>query len=202
MNLVLYVEDDPLLKGLLTSVRVRAIIERKALTDLVNSVNSVFLDIAMKHAPDLLRSLQDARSAKVTLTQGVPDTVGATTDPLANRTRIDDYLLKLAYRKAAQIAHPDKGGTVEDFQAVKTAFANGDTKTLFEYTTLGDKSLVDQITYWKQQVAKTAVERETAAQDFRFHIIRAYRLGQVDHAIHLTKSYLNQVIRMEHGYCS
>ena len=35
---------------------------------------------------------------------------------------VDDAALKKAYRQAALVAHPDKGGTDEEFQAINEAW--------------------------------------------------------------------------------
>jgi curved DNA-binding protein CbpA len=98
--------------------------------------------------------------------------------------------LKRAYRKAAALTHPDRGGTVEDFQAVQAAYDACDLTSLNEFFLLQEESLQDRIEYWLQQPAAAHVEWIRFQATNEYAVVAMYQRGQRDEAIELAGKFL------------
>ena len=59
-----------------------------------------------------------------------------TDEPEKKSTKADK--VKKLYRKASTIAHPDKGGDVDDFNYIKTCYENNDLLGLISYASQND----------------------------------------------------------------
>jgi hypothetical protein len=119
-------------------------------------------------------------------------------DPVTATSQLDDNLsdadrvvLKKAYRKAVATAHPDKGGSVADFQAVQEAYLAGDLASLNEYFLLAEGSLHQKIGYWLQQPIAAHVDWVRFQATNEYKIVGMYQRGEHERAVHIAGQILD-----------
>lgn len=120
-------------------------------------------------------------------------------DPQFNEQQYNAFteLLKKAYRKAAALAHSDRGGNDEIFQEVKEAFKNRDLQAL---TAIFITLSAGRNLYWQQsdegvEYASTEYERPKATRSLLqsslvFAIARLHITGQAGKAMRAMEMHL------------
>ncbi len=198
-NLIVYQPDSPLLIAFCRSLRIKTYLARKEVSrkkDMIHGTAS----LVMHHHKDLLQKISSIRTRIRMLERGVPATESL--DPQEdihqldnNLSDADKFLLKKAYRKAASLAHPDRGGSVEEFQAVQAAYQAGDLSALNEYfIASGREGILSQIDYWIVQKDAASVDWEKFQTTNEFIIARMYERGDKDKAISIAGDLLREVL--------
>lgn len=109
------------------------------------------------------------------------------------------FILKKAYRLAASIAHPDKGGSVEAFQGLRQAFLARDLRAVQEFYLVHQKSLLEQIAYWKDELLRPAIQwqkfQQTPAYQISSQLARGCDLAVLEASV---LAFLNdQITRLQ-----
>jgi len=195
-DLILWQELDPLLTGYTASMKRLALRRRKVISARIESVRAVSARILAPHA-DKLAAIARSRVRRRLLQKGVPATEALdapqTKDMLKDNLNDDEkMLLKLAYRKAAAITHPDKGGSVEDFQAVKSAYESGDLTALNEYLIARELSGLRLVDYWVAAAKRPDVQWAEFQATNEYALARMYQQGRVAEAINIAGQLVEQ----------
>ena len=193
-NLIVYNTDNPILVAWCNALRCKALRTRREVARKKDMIHAISVKIT-NHHEDLIRKIVAVRNRIRLIRKGEPATEAL--DPVGNASQLDDnlsdadrFLLKKAYRKAATLTHPDKGGSVEDFQAVQAAYAAGDLMSLNEFFLLQEESLQDRIEYWLQQPAVVHVEWIRFQATNEYAVVAMYQRGKHDEAIELAGKFL------------
>jgi hypothetical protein len=193
-NLIAYTKDNPILVAWCNALRRKALRARREVARKKDLIHDMSVKITNHHT-DLLLKIVTVRNRIRLIRKGEPATEAL--DPVDNTSQLDDnlsdadrFLLKKAYRKAAALTHPDKGGSVEDFQSVQAAYAAGDLTSLNEFFLLQEESLQDRIEYWLQQPAVVHVEWIRFQATNEYAVVAMYQRGQRDEAIELAGKFL------------
>ena len=112
-------------------------------------------------------------------------------------TDSEKVLLRSAYRKCAQIAHPDKGGSKDEFDSVFKSYEHGDLNALIEFHLLktNDKSVFDRIEYWKTALDAPKVAWEKHKQSAVFTLYQMVQQGRSKTAMSEIQNMLQSIIR-------
>jgi hypothetical protein len=102
------------------------------------------------------------------------------------------FLLKKAYRAAAKISHPDKGGNHEEFAAVAAAYKARDLNSLNEFVLYKNRSLLESISYWLDEIEKPKVQWITFQSGHAFKVVQLHKTGHEDSA----KDYMQKLLQM------
>lgn len=194
-DLIVYDPVSPLLRAYCHASRLRAWTERAAhadrmeqMTDLVWSYSSQFVDLNERIAEMRLRI--------ASLSKGIPQTELVDDDHTVDWTlseeerRAQQQILKKAWKYVAQHAHPDKGGSREEFQFLKEAYESGDIRPLTEYILQLDAPLMEQIAYWRSEYERPAIEWIRFRTMNQFQIVQAHMRQDLIRAELLAKQML------------
>lgn len=185
--------------------------EKVRLRRLMDQVNSA-LSAQAKTLPDLENEVNRLKREIRLITKGTPVTEPLDpasmqpilkSDPNFNQQQYDaeSVLLKQAYRLVAMLAHPDKGGTQELFDEVRTAYLNRDLPTLTHlYLTLSKGRNL----YWQQsdegvehmsnELERPRVITEKVKASPVYVIARLHIAGKAELAKELMEKYLKAEI--------
>jgi len=109
-------------------------------------------------------------------------------DALAPQTSDAElFLLKIAYRQAATLAHPDKGGSTADFQAVVEAYRAKNLGSLHEFVLTRTAPVLKQIAYWLTEVQKPQIDWIEYQSSTEYQIAQLHMQGHSDRARNVTK---------------
>lgn len=193
MQVTIWEPISPLEKVYLRNLR-RKLHENKKriegyILDCLNRVDEV-----CKEFPEELDKIAKLRRNLRYLSTGVPTTESLDTfiDPLSDLTDADRHTLKVTYRRAASLAHPDKGGSTEDFLYIREAYANGDIDALREYVVFRIDPNRNMLNYWNQQIDQAATRWEVFRSTPKFKIAQFHMFGQHQMARTRAKTFLDK----------
>jgi hypothetical protein len=173
-SLILY-DPDLLLRELAKIKRHNAIERRKQLDRLKYQTQIILIPLYAKFEKELAR-LASRLNELQTSQKGTPSTepqeAYTKSSVLSQLPPADRYLLKKAYRYASSKTHPDKGGSVEAFQAVKLAYEQGDLTSLQEFSISLEKSVLDQYGYWSDELIRATINTDLYKSLPEFQIAR------------------------------
>lgn len=193
---------ETVLRSYSAHLQKRARAMRSKYAKLRDQSESVFYSLTMEF-PHLVERIKQVQEELALRAQGTRDTVGSL-DRSSDRKfdsnnpeKVSDrYLLKNAYRMASAIAHPDKGGSAEDFAAVHAAYQAGDLASLQEFViTRNSKVLIDQIRYWETEVLKPEAQWEQYRASPPHLIATAKLSGNTYVARFYTVQFLNLTLK-------
>lgn len=197
-NLIVYNPDSPILVAWCHRLRAIAIRARREVIRKKDMIHVVSARIMEQHQNKLNR-IASIRNRIRLIRRGVPLTEAF--DSVTNTSQLDDnlsdadrFLLKKAYRKAASIAHPDKGGSLEDFHAVREAFLAGDLASLNEFFLLQHGTLHQRIEYWLSQPAASHVDWVRFRATNEYAVVTLYQRGKKEKAADLAGHLLDAAV--------
>jgi hypothetical protein len=187
-----------------------AIKERKALDKLQDQCNTI-LDRYENSFPDLTQILDSLTLELRMIVRGTP--VTEPLDPVQIRNMRDEMgneqqyqalslLLKKAYKKVAQLAHPDKGGSKEVFHEVEEAYRDRDLPRL---NAIYIQLSAGRDIYWQQsdeglyhasnEYQRSSVMRQQIVASRGYQVVRQHSTGNFNHASFLMESILHERIQ-------
>ncbi len=177
--------DDHLLRALSLHFRSIAIKERERVKQFKSYIFSIVEPIQAEFEADLSRIARLKNELQINQ-KGEARTESlesyTSKNVLSQLSPADRFLLKKAYRYAARLAHPDGGGSGEDFHAVHQAYLQGDLTSLQEYALSRHKSILEQYVHWSVEKDRPSVDLETFKQNAEFQIARLVLRGKPDQA--------------------
>lgn len=111
-----------------------------------------------------------------------------------DRTAFRSHTLKLAYRQAARLAHPDKGGDDAEFAWVSECYKARDTAALVAFV-YAKKHGVPMIEYWQAQAGAAEARWEGIRNTAEYEVARLWLSGNRERARKMAKELLE--IRLE-----
>ena len=163
----------------------------------VDYYDRLILPILREHTA-LYASVRKLKSEIQLQTKGVPSTEAISNDVMSmNPVRQDSanrFLLKKAYRMAAAVAHPDKGGSHDDFLSIHKAYRAGDMSSLNEYVLSRRLGLLERIKYWDDERRKPRIKHQLFQATDAFRIVQYIALGQHEQAVALGELLLKHMI--------
>ncbi len=196
MQLIIWEPINPVEKVYLRNLRQKLHAAKKRIEGrIVDCLNRV--DEVCKDFPEELQKIGKLRRNLRYLSTGIPTTESLDTnvDPLSDLTDTDRHTLKVAYRKAASLAHPDKGGSEEDFLYVRESYANGDLDALREYIVFRIDPDSNMLDYWNQQVGQAEIRWEVFRSTPKFKIAQLHLMGNRKAARAHAEAYLAKAIQ-------
>jgi len=192
-DLVVYTAENCLIKEFARSLKAKVLVERKRVKAWVDDVNTTFTFMCDAY-PELLEQISAQRALIRLRTKGTP----ATEDlPSVNSVNSQSaleaanfFLLKKAYRQAANLSHPDKGGSDEDFQNVKAAYKAGDLGSLNEYVIARNHNLIAQTKHWQIELEKPNAQWQKIVSEEPYRAVALFKAGNKKAAMVLTKKIL------------
>lgn len=187
-------EPNPLIYQYCKNLQRSALKERQTKQILFDSLMDT-LDRCYNKHPELCDKIRKLQVRVQTLTKGVPATEAVMDTNIHSADReldvAQELLLKKAYKQAASIAHPDKGGSNDDFASINAAYRAKDLGSLTEFVISKNKTLVEQVEYWKSEILKPDMKLKEFQAQPEFKIIRSYVSGRQEEAYSLAKVVLN-----------
>jgi hypothetical protein len=160
-------------------------IARELLNRRIENVRQVVAPIYEDFAEIMDRIVQTKNRIRV-LTRGAAtsDTMAAPQrkDAFETMSEADLYVLKRAYREAARLAHPDGGGSVEDFQSVYNAYLAKDLYALNSYVLSRQKPSIDLIRHWLTDAERCRVAWVEFQASGEFTVASLIMRGQPEEA--------------------
>lgn len=177
----------PVLQNLLRWARKQTIANRQRTAQKIDAVRRVSSQIVAHHQ-DTLDAIKRARQRARLTQRGVAATesldVPDTSEVLANNLNdAEIFVLKKAYRQAAALAHPDRGGSADEFQAVHAAYRAKDHAALTEYLLSKQETSRSQLDYWMIAVNKPDIDWVRFQSTPEYFISRLYTQGKQELAI-------------------
>lgn len=194
MNLILWCGDSPLLISYKDLLRAQTLKKREQVAKRIDTALGICQKVMEPHA-DLTKRIIDIKSRIRARQKGIPLT--ETLEPVGVDNLLSDgeaFLLKKAYRAAASLCHPDKGGNKDDFQAINAAYRSKDIGSLNEYVLSFQGTLNEQIRYWQTEVQKPDIEWGVFRASNENRIAQLYMQGQHAEADTLAKTLLTLVL--------
>jgi hypothetical protein len=189
--------DDPLLVSLVHRLKREVLKSRAYYQTQLDTVNTI-LDSSFAHHKDLTDNINDLKRRIQLLTKGAPATESIeATDTVTDSHQHDvaqAFLLKKAYRQAAAMSHPDKGGSNEDFAAVNAAYKAKDLGSLNEYVIARNKTLLEQIAFWRTEAFKPEARWHKVRSQPEFLIVQLTLSGQKPKAIKMAREVLEVMV--------
>lgn len=195
-NVVVYDSNSWPVKAYAHSLCVRALAARTKLAKDTANVRTIS-NTLIAHHQGLTRELADTRQRIRLLERGTPATEAL--DAFQQENGLSDlpsdaevFLLKKAYRKAANLCHPDKGGNALEFQLVTAAYKARDIHSLNAFFLARQKSKAELIDYWLLDIQRTKVAWVAFQATNEFMLAKMYQQGRTEEAIHLTGLILRE----------
>lgn len=180
MSLAIY-DPGAWLRQLVFLRRKQALVARTEVNAKIRECSEVAEKFIEEHCPKQKRKITELRAALRARTLGVPLTevlddplLGTKITPLSDA---DQVLLKKAYKLAASMIHPDKGGSVEEFQALHAAYIAQDLRSVQEFVLHLGRGLYEQLLYWKTECERPSITWLEFQQNPAYQITREIRLG-------------------------
>ncbi len=197
MNKLALTTDSPLLVSYAFTLRAQALSNRARTKRLIDQDHEIVSKL-LNDFSDKTKQLARLRNANRVRQKGIThnETMSeiqpeeGLTVPISDAER---FLLKKAYRMAASLTHPDKGGNKEDFQYVTAAYKANDLGALTEFV-LSTGSVTDQITYWQNECQKPDIEWRSFQSTLEHKAAQLYMCGQHAKAYHLVERVLDTAI--------
>jgi len=188
-ELILYGQDDPVLLHLAKTLRVETRIKRIRYGARILQIRAVVAKVLAHHS-DVADQITRIQNRMRTRQQGIPSTESVdalqTADVL--KTSLSDgekFLLKKAYKMAASLTHPDRGGSKEDFQQANAAYRVSDIASLRELVLTYQGTLNDKLNYWHTELKKPEIEWRLFQSTPEHAIAQLYMQGRQQQAIDL-----------------
>jgi hypothetical protein len=169
---------------------------------LLDQANAVMLDLCALN-PELEDKINATAERIRARQEGTPlteflepenqlmDKPGSQQNALAHK-----LLLTKAWRRIRSMVHPDKGHEErEEFQVLKAAYEAGDLNALTEYAIAREKTIVEQIEHWQNEVQRPAVNWQILQQMPMFKAVQAFHAGKRDQAAQLALQLRLQRLR-------
>lgn len=188
---------DPLIAHLGLRAKDKAFTARKRLSAKIANVHLV-LNSLIKESGELQRlhrEITEIQTRIRLLQRGVPATEAFDDpDPCDNLTDAERFVLKKAYRKAASLCHPDRGGSNDEFQAVHAAYLAGDLYSLNNFVLSKQEPDLSWIQHWIDDAARCDVAWVEFQASAEFYLARLHEQGQTGKAVLLYRQALHQVL--------
>lgn len=200
--LALIPDADPVIESYARSVMKRAFAARERLKAQIANVRTINQPV-MEAFPELTQQIAAMMVRVRNLEKGVPATESIDApqqrdllqDPPSNA---DKFLLKKAYRKAAALCHPDKGGTKEEFISVQDAYKAGDINALNAFVLSKQKNTASMIQHWLRDAARCKVAWVEFQSKAEFAIARLIQTGRKDEALYFVERILYEELHRLH----
>ena len=190
---------DPVMLAYLRYVQREAENARKALVAHIEMVRAITLPyyeefgvLTGKIAAVKVRIRMLQKGAAATESLAAPQRVEA----FEGKTEAEKYVLKKAYRQAAALCHPDKGGTTEEFQSVYNAYIAGDLYALNNFVLAREKPTMDMIRHWLLDAQRCAIAWIEFRDGTEFRIAQLVMKKQPEMARVLIDKQLNIELRL------
>jgi len=195
-ELAIVPEADPLLVGYLALLRAKTVANRRRIASRIAAVRDVTAKVLQPHQ-ELMGLIARSRTRARLHQKGIASTESMDALQAAsvlgdNLNDAEKFLLKKAYRKAASMCHPDRGGSTAEFQAVVAAYRSGDLTALNEYVKTKESSTLDQINYWKSACERPDIEWVEFQATNEYALARMYQQGRKAEAQALARRLLEQ----------
>lgn len=178
-SLVVYEELSPVLKSYAKHLQEEVVAKRVRTRLRVANVQEISARLISKQAK-LVDELKQVKLRIRNLQRGAALTEALDADDELldnNLTDADRFLLKKAYRKAATLAHPDKGGDASSFAAVNEAYKAGDLNSLQEYFIFREAPNRSTIEYWLAEDKRVAIQWQKFCNTNEFAIVQLHQQG-------------------------
>ena len=186
----------------------KALQARKELQQFKNYISSVVEPLEAEFEKELSRIARMRNDAQAN-EQGVPRTESLETytnaTVLSQLSPAERFLVKKAYRYAARLAHPDNGGSAEEFHAVRQAYLQGDLTSLQEFALARHKSVLERYAHWSTELERPAIALEEFKQGTAYKVARLVLQGKLDMARQLLRLSIEIIetqllkARFDHG---
>lgn len=198
-NLVLWQPLDPLLGAYCSSTALSARRARSRLRQKIESVLAINRPLIAELEP-LIDKINRVKYRIRLLQKGAPATDSldaySAADAVSNGSDADRFLLKKAYRAAATVAHPDKGGTTEEFQSVYDAYLARDIHALNNYVLAKQAPTLELIQHWLDDIARCDVAWVEFRTTVEFEAASLVQQGHTEMALALLRDRLMQALKM------
>ena len=195
MQLVIWEPFNPLEKAYLRNLRRTLLSSKRRIEDRISNCLKL-VDEVCKEFPEDVDKIAKLRRNLRYLSTGIATTESLDTyvDPLSDLSDSERHTLKVAYRKAASLAHPDKGGDTGDFLYVREAYVTNDVGALVEYVNYRINPDRRMIEYWNQQIGLASVRWEVFKSTPKYRIAQCHLAGQRLAAMKHAKAFLDKSI--------
>lgn len=178
--------DNPLLVAYHNALRAKATAEREYHQRLIDHSESIVEGYSKQH-PKLDEQIAELKRLISLRTSGAPMTETLDVEDSVNNESYQEavahaFLLKKAYRAAAALSHPDKGGNDADFAAVNAAYKARDLDSLNEFFLSKNRTLLESIEHWLNEVQKPRVQWLEFQASPAFKVVRFHKSGKTDQA--------------------
>lgn len=195
--LILFDPTPPILVLYAKTVKKRVIAERLQYQSRMDQFSSI-LEKCYDNFPELTFKVRRKKAEIQLQTRGAAATESVLDINLKATDHETDvaqrFLVKKAYRVAASMAHPDKGGNKDDFAAVLAAYKAGDLESLNEFVLSKQKGVIDQITHWHFELRKPAIQWQHLTSTPEYKIVQAHLSGRHAVASDLAREVLTQLL--------
>jgi hypothetical protein len=179
------------------AIKAKVISLRQKYQRLMDDAQKV-VDICYDQHPVLCKQIRDTKSRINVLTKGVAATEAIESTGLASKPQqeavAEAFVLKKAYREAAAIAHPDKGGTDADFVAINAAYKSGDLTALIEYVSARSTDWQAQVEYWQAQQQRPEIQWKKFQSQPEFVLVQLYLAGKKEAAFNHAELLLKTIL--------
>lgn len=189
-------QEDPCLEAYCASLQVKTFRNRAFYARAEEQVSTVSAKM-VSMLPELEAQIKSLRLAIRSIDTGMP-----ATDSIEPPKAIEELdpgqkaLVKAAFKKAAGIAHPDKGGTDADFAYILAAYRANDLNVLTEYVlTYGEqKPVAARISYWSDALHGARARWLKRQMTDEYRLVMRFMRGKQEQALGELKSVLQYVI--------
>ena len=174
---------------------------RKLYSENVSRVEEVFSGI-LDEFQDLSKMLVHLRSLQEPVTttlesENVPDTEGSHEigGDNSQETVTLRFLCKKAYRAAAALTHPDKGGTSEEFALVNAAYKDLDLASLTNFLIQKSSEITIPTSHWLTEIQKSHAAWLEYTSTIKYKIVSLRLTGNVGLSSYVCRQLLEQTIQ-------
>ena len=183
--LILYDPVDPALAWYSGTLKKLVLAERARTQARVDSANKILQDCFDKH-PEMIAKIRAFKTLVQLNTRGAAATESVMDTELSSVPQEEAvaraFLLKKAYRIAAAAAHPDRGGSHDDFAAINAAYRAKDLDSITEFLISKQRSILEQIAYWRSELEKPEVSWTRFRSTPEFSIVKYAMSGNTQRA--------------------
>ncbi len=179
--------EQPFLSAFAEHLRKRTFAERLRVNNLIQGCTEL-ADRAVYCEMPAYRRIKELRVRIRTATRGIPQTEFLDDEsPLVDKshelTDAEQILLKKAYRKAAQLIHPERDtGNALMFRLLHEAYRSKNLRAVQEFVMHLDKPLLDQVGYWLIEVKMPAAQWIEYKAFPEYKLVQWIKQGQVEKA--------------------